>query len=100
MLKEYDQLKNAQLIIDTQVAEIRRLNALLETVQVDKSPRIERLEWELKNQTHIAELRGKESESRLAKINRSWSLVFNWEFSKDEPLKQCARELRKQLSYG
>lgn len=76
--KERDQLKNAQLIIDTQAAEIRRLHALLGTVPVDEGPRIERLEQALREQVATAKRHEEESCNRLAAIERVRKLAETW----------------------
>jgi hypothetical protein len=95
--KERDQLKNAQLIIDTQAAEIRRLHALLGTVPVDEGPRIERLEQALREQVATAKHHEEESLTRLEIINRVRKLADTWA---NNGLGRFASEVRKELRNG
>jgi hypothetical protein len=92
--KERDHLKNAQLIIDTQAAEIRRLRALIGTVPVDEGPRIERLEQALRGQVATAQAHEKESCERLATINRVRKVTDTWV---SNGLGRFAAEIRKAL---
>ena len=97
--KERDHLKNAQLIIDTQAAEIRRLHALLGTVPVDEGPRIERLEQALREQVATVKHHEGESLARLAIIERLRKLPGKWVLCAFNG-RECADDLRRELSYG
>jgi len=97
--KERDQLKNAQLIIDTQAAEIRRLHALLGTVPIDEGPRIDRLAQALREQVAAAKRHEEESLARLATIERLRKLPGKWTSCTFNG-RECADDLRMELSNG